>query len=330
MPELAPEVQELIARTDAMMASVTAAGPAGGGTLSDMRAAAAAAVEEIFAFAGGVERRAHDEVDHTIPVDGGELAARAYYPEGDGPFPAYLHFHGGAWIMGSIDWPTFRAYAREIAARVRCVVLDVDYRLAPEVQFPVPVEDCYASLEWLVAQAAELRIDPDRIVVGGDSAGGNLAAAVCLLARDRGGPLLAGQLLEIPGPDHDDGSRYESWHEFGRGYALETEGLVAGKEFYFADPADAANPLASPILADDLSGLPPAVVLTAEFDPLRDMGEAYARRLADAGVPATVSRQLGHIHGSCFLLHPRWEPARAWRDEVVGHLHETLQAASVS
>ena len=324
MAELAPEVRELIAKTDAMMASVMAAGPAGGGTLADMRAAAAEAVQEIFVFAGGVERPAYREVDHTIPVAGGQLAARAYCPAGDGPFPAYLHFHGGAWIMGSIDWPTFRSYARELSERTPSVVLDVDYRLAPEARFPVPVEDCHASLEWLVAHAEELRIDPDRIVVGGDSAGGNLAAAVCLIARDRGGPSLAGQLLEIPGPDHEDGSRYDSWHEFGRGYGLETEGLLAGKAFYFADEADAADPLASPILAPDLSGLPPAVVFTAEFDPLRDMGEAYGRRLADAGVPTTVSRQPGHIHGSCFLLHPRWEPARVWRDEVIGSLRGLL------
>jgi acetyl esterase len=328
MAELAPEVTELIDRIEAMMAAVASAGPAGGGTMDQMRAAAQDAIESIFASAGGVRRAADGEAVHAIPVESGEITARCYTPAGDGPLPAYLHFHGGAWIMGSASWPTFEAYAREVAERVGCVVLDADYRLAPEHRFPTGLEDCYASLEWLFAHADELGIDPRRVAIGGDSAGANLAAAVCLMARDRGSHGLVAQLLEVPAPDHRFEARYESWREFGAGFGLESQGLVDGKAFYFEDPQDALSPLASPLLAKDLSGLPPAFVMTAECDPLRDMGEAYGERLAEAGVPTVVSRQLGHIHGSSFLLHPSWEGARRWRDEVVAILSSVLTPAA--
>jgi acetyl esterase len=327
MPELAPEVRQLIGSVEEMMATVATKGPAGGGTMDSMRVAALAATEEIFKAAGGVERPVHREDDYTIPVAGGEIAVRAYTPAGEGPFPAALQIHGGAWIMGSIDWPTFRAYARDLCERVPCVVLAVDYRLAPEAQFPVGLQDCYAALEWLFAHAEALNVDASRIAVVGDSAGGNLAAALCLMARDRSGPEVVAQVLEVPAPDHRFEGGYASWDEYGRGYGLETEGLVVGKLAYFADPNDALHPLASPLLADDLSGLPPAFVITAEFDPLRDIGEAYGRRLRDAGVPTIVSRQAGHIHGASFLLHPRWEGARRWRGEVVGALRDALVAA---
>lgn len=317
--KLAPEVSELIERIDAMMASVMAQGPMGGGTFAQLRAAALAATQEIFDAAGGVESPVHSEVDHAIRVEGGEIAARSYTPAGDGPFPAYLHFHGGAWVMGSIDWPTFRSYAREMCERSGYVVLDVDYRLAPEHQFPVGLEDCYASLVWLAEHAEELNIDRSRLVVGGDSAGGALAASVCLLARDRGGPHIAAQLLEVPVGDAivED---YPSATEFGIGYGLDTAGLVAGRALYYATPDDALDPLASPIRAESLAGLPPAYIFTAEFDPLRDNGEAYGAKLRQAGVPTVVSRQSGHIHGASFLLHPKWEGARNWRDEVADAL----------
>ena len=310
MAELAPEVRELIARIDTMMAAVAAAGPVGGGTMEGMRAV-------------------DSETDHRVPVDGGEIVVRAYAPAADGPLPGFVHIHGGAWILGSIDWPTFRAYAREVAERVPCVVVAVDYRLAPEHPFPTAVEDCWAAWEWVGAHAEELGIDPQRIAIGGDSAGGNLAAAVCLIARDRDARQPVAQLLEVPAPDHTDGSQYESWRTYGVGFGLETEGLVAGKTLYFSDPQDAFSPLASPILARDLSGLPPAFILTAELDPLRDLGEAYGAALSAAGVPTVVSRHAGHIHGASFLLHPSWAPARAWRDEAVRMLQEALAPAPV-
>jgi len=331
MPTLAPEVIELIGRINTMMGAVAAEGPAGGGTMETMRAAALRAIEEIFVSAGGIDRPAHAEVEHRIPVPGGELSAWAYTPSGEGPFAAVLQIHGGAWIMGSTRWPTFRAYARDLCALIPCVVLAVDYRLAPEVQFPVPLDDCYAALEWLFANADHLRVDRDRIAIAGDSAGANLAAACCLMARDRGGPPLLAQMLEVPAPDHRFEGGYPSWEEFGTGYGLEAAGLVEGKAAYFADPErDPRDPLASPLLADDLSGLPPAFVVTAEFDPLRDIGEAYGARLRQAGVPTLVSRQPGHIHGASLLLHPRWEGARVWRAYVVEALRSALGAREMA
>jgi acetyl esterase len=314
---LAPEVRELIARIDAMMQTVAVAGPAAGGTMDAMREAAAEATRSLFAEAGGRMTEVERIDDHAVPVEGAEITVRVYTPAGAGPFPALLHFHGGAWTMGSIDWPTFASYAREVAARTPCAVAAVEYRLAPEARFPVPVEDCYASLLWLAGAAGELGIDPARIVVGGDSAGANLAAAVCLMARDRGGPPIAAQLLEIGAPDHAHVEDYPSATAFATGFGLPTEALVHGRSVYFAAPDDALHPYASPMLAGSLAGLPPAHVFTAELDPLRDCGEAYGRRLRDSGVPATINRQAGHIHGSSFLLHPRWEGARAWRDQVI-------------
>jgi acetyl esterase len=334
MAELSAEVRDLIARIDEMLAAVAAAGPAGGGTLEQMRVAALSATEQIFAAAGGVDRRAHSEVEHQVPVSDAEIIVRAYAPEADTALPGYVHIHGGAWILGSIDWPTFRAYAREVAECTPCVVVDVEYRLAPEEKFPTAVEDCYEAWEWVNAHAQQLGIDPARIVIGGDSAGGNLAAAVCLVARDRHTSKPVAQLLEVPAPDHrfsaEHSDRYPSWREFGVGFGLETEGLIAGTAFYFGDPSDALSPLASPILAKDLSGLPPAYIFTAECDPLRDLGEAFGKALSDSGVPTVVSRQAGHIHGSSFLLHPGWAPAREWRAEVVRTLQGVLSADRVA
>ena len=327
---LEPEVAELVVRVEEMFARVMAEGPVGGGTFAQMRVAALAATEEMFEAAGGQLRPLERESEHLIPVAGGEVLARAYTPPGDGPFPALVHFHGGAWVMGSPDWPTFKSYARELCERVGCFVLDVDYRLAPEFQFPVGLEDCYASLEWLADHARELNVDPGRIAVGGDSAGGTLAAAVCLMARDRGGPPIVCQLLEIPAPDHAHLEAYPSAEEFATGYGLDTEGLVAGRAAYFADPADASTPYASPMLAEDLSGLPPAYIVTAEFDPLRDSGEAYGKRLREFGVPTVISRQPGHVHGASILLHPRWEGARRWHDVVVEMLTGALAGGSTA
>ena len=324
MPELAPEVRDLLVHIDAMLERVNAAGPGGGGTFAQLRAAADVAVAEIFAAAGGVTRPAHREEEHRVPVEGGEILARSYAPAGSGPFPAFLHIHGGAWIMGSIDWPTFSSFSRELAGRVPCVVVDVDYGLAPEHQFPSAVEECYASLVWLAEHASELSVDPSRIAIGGESAGANLAAAVCLMSRDRGGPPITAQILESPAPDHAHVETYPSASEFATGYGLDTESLVLGRGLYYAKPHDALNPYASPMLADDLAGLPPAHIISAEFDPLRDGAEAYGRRLADSGVPTVVSRRSGHIHGASLLLWPRWEGARTWRDEVVSALSAAL------
>ena len=231
--------------------------------------------------------------DQTIPGPDGPVAARIYTPAGPGPFPGLAWFHGGGWVVGDLD--TADAAARNLCAGAGCVVASVDYRLAPETKFPGPAEDCYAATQWLAAKAASLNVDPARIAVGGDSAGGNLAAAVALMSRERGGCPLVFQLLVYPVTqrDFDNGS----YRENAEGYQLTRETMIWYWNHYLAADADAANPYAAPLEAADLSGLPPALVLTAEYDPLRDEGEAYAAALQAAGVATECIRYDGLIHG---------------------------------
>lgn len=321
---VAPEVRVLLGRIDEMMARVMAVGPAAGGTFDDVRAASLEATRELYEAAGGSEERRTEVTTRTAPSAAGEVPVRVYTPAGEGPFPAAVQIHGGAWTMGTPDWPTFTALCDTLAAEVPCVVVAVDYRLAPEHKFPAGLEDCHAAFAWVAEHAGELGVDPARIALVGDSAGANLAAAVALMARDRGGPSPAALLLEIPAPDHAHIEDYPSAREFGAGWGLETESLVLGRDLYFERPEDAAGAYASPGLAEDLSGLPPTLVMTAEFDPLRDNGEAFGKRLQEAGVPTTVSRGAGHIHGSSLLLWPGWEGAREWRQEAVAFLRDTL------
>jgi acetyl esterase len=260
------------------------------------------------------------EIDHRVPVDGGEITVRVYTPEGAGPFPGYVYFHGGGFWMGALG--LFDSECRGIASDAGCVVASVDYRLAPEAKVPVPVEDCYTAFLWVVAHAADLKVDPGRIVVGGASAGGNLGAAVALLARDRSGPPIVLQVLEIPVTDLT--MSQPSVKENGVGYLLTEEGIIDFTAKYLADPADAANPYASPLLADDLSGLPPALVTTMELDPLRDEGEAYARRLAEAGVPVEHTRWNGHFHGSTTMAAVVPDEAAAYHGVVVDALNRAF------
>ena len=234
-------------------------------------------------------------VDHTVAVDGGSITVRVIQPaELQRPGPAYFYLHGGGWVFGNLDGA--EAEAGVLATDIGATVLAVDYRLAPEHHFPVPLLDCLAAYEWTVANAGELGIDLARLVVGGGSAGGNLAAALCLALRDRGIPLPCAQVLDVPALDLTLGSPSssmtdpEAW--------LGAADLQEAVGFYLASPADATDPLASPLLAADLSGLPPAVIFVAEFDPVRDDGERYARRLHEAGVPAAVLRFVTHAHGT--------------------------------
>jgi len=222
----------------------------------------------------------------------GGLRVRVYTPAGPGPKPALVYFHGGGWVLGSPE--TIDAPCRRLANRSGCVVISVDYRRPPEHPFPTPLEDCYAATRYAAGLGAELGAGARRIAVGGDSAGGNLAAAVALLARDRGGPPLAFQLLICPVTDHAFDT--PSYRAFGRGYGLTEAAMRWFWGHYLTRPEDERNPLASPLRAD-LRGLPPALVLTAEFDPLRDQGEAYAARLKAAGVNAQLRRYDGQIHG---------------------------------
>jgi len=230
--------------------------------------------------------------DRVLPGAAGDIPVRVYTPPGDGPFPFLAWFHGGGWVLGSIEQSD--AITRALCAGAECVVLSVDYRLAPEHPFPAGLDDCLAALHWAVDHASELGIDPSRVAVGGDSAGGNLAAASCLVARDRGGLDIGFQLLAYPVTDFD--TTTPSMLDNAEGYLLTTSAMAWFYDHY-TDPTQRDDPRAAPLRAPDLSGLPPALVVTAEFDPKRDEGEAYGRRLAEAEVPVTISRYDGMIHG---------------------------------
>jgi acetyl esterase len=234
----------------------------------------------------------HHVEDRLIPGPGGDVPVRLYRPR-EGVCPGIVYFHGGGWCIGDVDlydW-TCRALANGTGA----VVASVDYRLAPEHAFPAAAEDCYAAAAWMHAEADVLAVDGRRLAVGGDSAGGNLAAVVSLMARDREGPPLQFQLLVYPVINHSFDT--DSYRENATGYFLTRANMEWYWRSYLGDDGDGTNPYASPLQASDLRGLPPALVITAEYDPLRDEGEAYGRRLQEAGVPTTISRYDGLFHG---------------------------------
>jgi acetyl esterase len=232
--------------------------------------------------------------DLFIPGPGGDIPIRIYAIEHGGLRPALVYFHGGGFVFGNLD--THDAVCRAIAKVSGAVVISVDYRLAPEHKFPAAVDDSYAATLWVAANPERLGIDASRIAVGGDSAGGNLATVVAMRCRDAGGPALAAQVLIYPVADV---SSFEtgSHRELAEGYFLTRAAMDWFTGHYLASADQKRHPEASPLLARNLSGLPPALVITAEFDPLRDEGEAYAERLRQAGVPVTVSRYPGMIHG---------------------------------
>lgn len=230
-----------------------------------------------------------------IPGPAGKLPARVYVPAGPGPHPVIVYFHGGGWVIGNVE--VVDRPCRALANATGCTVVSVEYRLSPETQFPGPVEDCYAATQWVADNAADLGADPARVAVGGDSAGGNLAAAVALMARDRGGPSLAFQLLIYPVTAPAADSPFASYRENAEGYLLTRGSMLWFWDHYLASPGAATNPYASPLHADSVAGLPPALVVTCGFDPLRDEGEAYAERLRQAGVRVTATRYDDMIHG---------------------------------
>ncbi|ULH17045.1 alpha/beta hydrolase (plasmid) [Deinococcus sp. KNUC1210] len=219
--------------------------------------------------------------------------------------------------MGTIHGAFIDATCRERCVNASCAVVSVHYRKAPEHPYPTGLNDCYAALLWLSDHAAELGIDPDRITIGGQSAGANLAAALTLKLRDEGGPRLMFQLLEVPALDLTFSA---STHpELDQGYGLTRAALEACRRDYLTSADEAGTPYVSPLLAPDLSGLPPAHIMIAEYDPLRGDGAAYAERLREAGVPVTLTLGTGHIHGSPAFTRTM-ATARAWRSEVVAVL----------
>jgi acetyl esterase len=229
-----------------------------------------------------------------------DIPIRIYRPSDLGQLPALVYFHGSGFTVNNIEIAD--APHRALANRTGCVVVAVNYQKAPEHKFPVPFDDAFAAVSWVHQQAAALGVDPARIGVGGDSAGGTLAAAACLRARDENGPPIAFQLLVYPATDHR--FDFPSMQENAEGYLLTTAAMQWFWTQYLTGPGDADLPYACPARASDHSRLPPAVVLTAEFDPLRDDGERYAALLQRAGVDVVLRRYPGMIHG--FL----WTSAR--------------------
>jgi len=220
------------------------------------------------------------------------IPIRIYRPELDLVLPCLVYFHGGGWVIGDLE--THDAPCRLLAKQANCVVIAVDYRRAPEHPFPAALDDCYSALQWVQSKSDSLLINASKIAVGGDSAGGNLAACVCLKARDDSGPGIVHQLLVYPATDAS--MKTKSYVENGDGYMLTRDSMIWFWNHYVGeDHRD--NPLASPSKAEDLSRLPSATVLTAEFDPLRDEGEVYADRLKAAGVSTFLKRYDGLIHG---------------------------------
>jgi acetyl esterase len=250
------------------------------------------AVESLKA-AGGVLEEVRSIENLEIPGPAGAISIRVYTPETPAPRPAMVYFHGGGWVVCDLD--THDVVCTAIARRAGAVVVAVDYRLAPEHKFPAAVIDCYAATVWVAANAERLGIDSKRISVGGDSAGGTLGTVVSLKSRDENGPAIALQVMVYPVTDLSSFAT-PSYDEFAEGYQLTKAEMEWFRGHYLSSMEDVRDPYASPLLARDLRGLPPALVITAECDPLRDEGEAYARRLEEAGVPVTCTRYAGMIH----------------------------------
>jgi acetyl esterase/lipase len=236
-------------------------------------------------------------VDGTLPgADGSTLEYRLYRPATPGPHPVVAYFHGGGWVIGShtSDDPL----CRDLCVQSDSVIVSVNYRHAPEARFPAAADDAFVAVQWIAEHAEELGGVPGQLAVAGWSAGANVAAVAAQLARDAGGPAIAGQMLLTP---VTDGSRRSaSYEENAEGFLL-TAALMDWFWNHYADPADRSDPKASPLLGN-LDGLPPTLIITCEFDPLRDEGNAYAAALADAGVPVEHVQARGHVHTSLTMV----------------------------
>lgn len=258
--------------------------------------------------------------DVQVPVEGGSITVRLHVPHGPGPHPLHVFLHGGGWCVGSLHERDPRC--RQIAAGAGCAVASVDYRLAPEHPFPTPVEDGYGALTWLVDNATRHGIDPTRISVGGESAGANLAAVLCLLARDRGGPAICHQWLDVPAVDLT--MSQPSIRSVPDGNLLDLDTILDFRAAYLGPDLDhVADPMASPLFADDLSGLPPAWIMSCGMDKLRDDGVAYADALEAAGVPVAFQVLEGHAHPT-FAFTRLVPSARRYEAGAVAALRRAL------
>ena len=295
-PEVLPELQPMLIAARAMP-PIDYSQP-----FSEIRALAAQGAEAFRMFFEPVPEM-HSVRDVEIDVaarepsggaHGASITLRVYHPTDAVTHPCLVYFHGGGWVLGDLE--AADPMCRKIAAATGSVVVSVDYRLAPEHPHPIPMDDCYAAVLWTHANATELGVDPDDISIGGQSAGGQLAAVVALLLRDRGGPSVRAQWLDVPGVDLAL-TPSESLSAYGDGFGLNLSDIEQVVAMYVPD-GNVRDPYVSPIYADDLSGLPPAVVTIAGCDPLRDMGAAYAKRLEEAGVPVRLTCWQGHLHAT--------------------------------
>jgi acetyl esterase len=274
--------------------------------------------------AGGGAPEAVARVDETtIPGPGGPLDLRLYRPSTAPGLPVLLYLYGGGWTLGCLD--TADGVARSLANAAGCAVATVGYRLAPEHPFPAAVHDCHAALRWLSGHAPALDLDPERLAVGGDSAGGNLAAVVALLWREEQRPPLRHQLLVYPNTDHQPAPAAPDTED---PLLFNRHSVAWYWSHYLAAPEDGDNPLVSPLRAADLTGLAPATVITAEYDPLRDEGERYAERLREAGVPVELRRFPGMAHGF-FTMTGTIDDARAAHTLAAGRLRAAFAGAGV-
>jgi len=287
--------------------------------MADLTPAEARAQATLLAAMGNRPERPAPTEDRHIPGPAGAIPMRVYRPEAGSTLPVVVFFHGGGFVIGDIE--SHDPVCQQLATRVPAVVVSVDYRLAPEHPFPAAVDDCWAATRWVAAHARDLGGDPGRLAVAGDSAGGNLAAVVAIRARDAGESAVAFQLLVYPATDLT--RSYPSHIENGEGYLLTTESMDWFMAHYLAEASDAQHPDASPLFASDLGGLAPALVITAEFDPLRDEGEAYGEAMAKAGGDVRISRYDGMIHGF-FGMDALLDGAKRAIDEAVGALQEAL------
>jgi acetyl esterase len=304
---LDPEIQVLV---DAMNAAGAPAEPV---PVAQMRATHDLETAEL----SGPGPAVAEVRDLTVPGPGGEIGVRLFRPAGEGPLPLVAYLHGGGWVIGSLDG--FDPVCRALANASGAMVASIDYRLAPEYPFPAAPDDALAAVRWLAATAEELGAEPARMAIAGDSAGGNLATVTARRVRDEGGPPLRLQALVYP--VCDSALNTPSYRAFEDGFGLTAVGMKRFWDLYL-DGSDGRHPDASPLRVDDLSGLPPAFVLTVASDVLCDEAEAYARRLEAAGVPVTLRRYDGAVHG--FF---RWLARSRLSREAVAEVGAALQAA---
>lgn len=230
--------------------------------------------------------------DRMLPGPAGDIPVRIFTPVGEAPYPILVYYHGGGWVIGDLE--TSDGISRSFANAASCIVVAVDYRLAPENKFPAAVDDAFAALSWVAEHAAEIGGDANRIAAGGESAGANLTAVIAQLAKEAGGPALAYQILAYPVTNFAFDT--ESYQENGDDYYLTQESMRWFWSLYLNNESEGTDPKASPLLREDVGGLPPGIVVTPEYDPLRDEGEAYGKRLQEAGIDFEILRAEGMIH----------------------------------